>query len=79
MPCWAGYTHSLAGGDLQDLGGKADGALDTELLVLSTVNQIGRDYDKSVNTKLVSRARTKGIIHFSKFLTLLLVSVIRIL
>ena len=38
------YAHSLAGGDLEDLGGKADGALDTELLVLGTVDQVSRDY-----------------------------------
>ena len=38
------YTHSLAGGDLEDLGGKADGALDAELLVLSAVDEVARDY-----------------------------------
>ena len=37
------YAHSLAGGDLEDLGGKADGALDTELLVLGTVDQVSGD------------------------------------
>ena len=43
------YAHSLAGGDLEDLGGKADGALDTELLVLRPVDQVSRDYtDRSV-------------------------------
>ena len=36
-------TYSLAGGDLEDLGGKADGALDTELLVLGTVDQVSGD------------------------------------
>ena len=36
-------THSLTGGDLQNLGGEADGALDAELLVLSTVDQVLRD------------------------------------
>lgn len=36
-------THSLTGGDLEDLGGKADGALDTELLVLGAVDQVRRD------------------------------------
>ena len=43
VQCWVRYTHSLAGGDLEDLGGKADGALDTELLVLGTVDEISRD------------------------------------
>ena len=36
-------AHSLAGGDLENLGGEADGALDTELLVLSTVDQVRGD------------------------------------
>ena len=36
-------TYSLTGGDLEDLGGEADGALDTELLVLGAVDQIRRD------------------------------------
>jgi len=30
----------LTGGDLQDLGGQADGALDAELLVLGTVDEL---------------------------------------
>lgn len=38
------YTHSLTGGDLQDLGGETNGALHTELLVLGTVNQVVGDY-----------------------------------
>ena len=37
-------TYSLTGGDLEDLGGETDGALDTELLVLGTVDQVVRDY-----------------------------------
>ena len=36
-------TNSLTGGDLQHLGGQADGSLDTELLVLGTVDQVLRD------------------------------------
>ena len=35
-----GPTHSLTGGDLEDLGGKADGALDAELLVLRAVDEV---------------------------------------
>ena len=33
-------THSLTSGDLEDLSGQTDGALDTELLVLGTVDQV---------------------------------------
>lgn len=38
------FAYSLTGGDLEDLGGETNGALDTELLVLSTVDQVVRDY-----------------------------------
>lgn len=34
-------ARSLTGCDLKDLGGEADRALDTELLVLCTVDEIG--------------------------------------
>ena len=37
-------THSLTSGDLEDLSGEADGALDTKLLVLSTVDQVRGDW-----------------------------------
>lgn len=37
-------TNSFTGGNLKDLGGETDGTLDTELLVLSTVDQISRDF-----------------------------------
>ena len=37
------YTNSLAGGDLEDLGGETDGALDAKLLVLRAVDEIRRD------------------------------------
>ena len=36
-------THRLAGGDLEDLGGETDGALDAELLVLGTVDELLAD------------------------------------
>ncbi len=42
-------THRLAGGDLENLGGKTDWALDTELLVLCAGNQISRDCGKVIN------------------------------
>jgi hypothetical protein len=36
-------TYSFTGGDPEDLGWKADGALDTELLVLGTVDEVSGD------------------------------------
>ena len=36
-------ARSLTGGDLQVLGGQADGALDAELLVLGTVDELLAD------------------------------------
>jgi hypothetical protein len=36
-------ARGLAGGDLQVLGGQADGALDAELLVLGTVDELLAD------------------------------------
>jgi hypothetical protein len=36
-------TYSLTGGDLKDLGGETNGALDAELLVLGTVDQVSGD------------------------------------
>ena len=36
-------THRLAGGDLEDLSGETDGALDAKLLVLRAVDEIRRD------------------------------------
>lgn len=38
-------TGGLAGGDAQNLGGHANGALDLELLLLSTVDQVGADWE----------------------------------
>ena len=40
-------THRLAGGDLEDLRGEADGALDAELLVLRTVDEVRRDWART--------------------------------
>lgn len=34
-------ARGLAGGDLEGLGGKADGALDAEVLVLGTLDDLG--------------------------------------
>ena len=36
-------TYSLASGDLEDLGWESDGALQTKLLVLGTVDEVIRD------------------------------------
>ena len=36
-------TNSLTGGDLEDLGGETDRALDAQLLVLGTVDQVSGD------------------------------------
>jgi hypothetical protein len=36
-------TYSLTGGDGKDLGGEADRALDTELLVLGPINEVARN------------------------------------
>ena len=33
-------THSLAHSNLENLGREADGALDTKLLILGTVNEV---------------------------------------
>jgi hypothetical protein len=40
---WYERTHRLAGGDAENLGGEAHGAFDAELLVLSAVDEVGRD------------------------------------
>jgi len=37
-------TRSLTGGDLQNLGGESDGALDSQLLVLGTVDEIVAEF-----------------------------------
>lgn len=36
-------ARGLAGGDAEDLGGEADGTLDTEVLVLGTLDEVGAD------------------------------------
>ncbi len=36
-------TYSMTGSDPEDLGGETDGALDLELLVLGTVDEVVRD------------------------------------
>lgn len=45
-------TGGLAGGDLEDLGGEADGSLDAEVLVLGAVDQVRGDYASSVSAGL---------------------------
>jgi len=46
MPAIAGTTHRFAGGDLQDFGGQTHGAFDAKLLVLGSVDEIGRNWGK---------------------------------
>lgn len=42
IPCLGTLTaRGLAGGDLQNLGGKADGALDAQVLALGALDQLG--------------------------------------
>lgn len=36
-------ARGLAGGDAEDLGGETDGSLDTEVLVLSTLDEVSAD------------------------------------
>lgn len=36
-------TGGLSGGDLEDLGGHSDGTLNSEVLVLGSVDEVGRD------------------------------------
>jgi len=52
-------TYSFAGGNLQDLGREAYGAFDTELLVLGTVDEIGRDWSKYQNRTGFEKAGSK--------------------
>ncbi len=52
-------AYSFAGGDLKDLGGETNGSLDTELLVLGSVDEIARDCNRSQKcNKRVTRKRT---------------------
>jgi hypothetical protein len=46
----------LPGGDLQVLGGQPDGSLDSEVLVLGPVDEVGRDYSTQTNTQTISSA-----------------------
>ena len=79
-------TYSLASGDLEDLGWESDGALQAKLLVFGTVDEVIRDcitYIRMISTSPHGTQDTKqeqeGDEHFSRFLTLLLVRVMRIL
>lgn len=42
-------TGSLTGGDLENLGGETDGALDAKLLLLSTVDEVVRELLEVLN------------------------------
>ena len=74
-------ARRLAGRDRKALGREAHRALDAELLVLRAVDEVRRDYRcpvVSTGVYCVKMEREESV-HFSRFLTLLLVSVIRIL
>jgi hypothetical protein len=71
-------TYSLASGDLEDLGWKSDGALHAKLLIFGAVDEVIRDCFIDIsNTALATGSKKRE--HFSRFLTLLLVRVMRIL
>ena len=76
MP-WLQKTYSFTGSDLQDFGRETDGTVDTELLVFSAVDQVSRNY--SYMLVRILKHRIEQCKHFSRFLTLLLVRVMRIL
>ena len=66
----------LPGGDFKDLGGQSDGALDFEILVLGSCDQIRADYQlATAHEELVLGRRRQdagvsiGTIPFSTFLT----------
>lgn len=42
-------TGGLAGGNLQDLGGETDGALDAEVLGLGALDEVGGDCKNSLH------------------------------
>jgi hypothetical protein len=75
-------ARGLTGGDLEVLGGKADGTLDAELLGFGTVDELLANLcDGSLMLVLPRRvkARSPGVNILSRDLTLRLVRVIRIL
>jgi len=57
-------ARSLAGGDLQDLGGQADGALDAKLLVLCAVNEISAELFEVANVG--ARERNTNFVNFGR-------------
>ena len=69
-------THSFTGGDLEHLRRESDGALDVQLLVLGTVDEIATD---CIRINDHPKPGTNDHVHFSKFLTLEEVRVILIL
>ncbi|KAB8532553.1 hypothetical protein FH972_025498 [Carpinus fangiana] len=53
-------ARSLAGGDLQVLGGQADGALDTQVLGLGTLDQLGADLLEGLDLARVTTRASRG-------------------
>ena len=82
-------TRRLTGGVSQNLGGETNGTLNTQLLVLGSVNKVSADYRTTIyKSNLVSKVIRKrkvldvgggGCLPFSRFFTLREVRVIRIL
>lgn len=71
-------AYSLTGGDLENLGRQTNRALNAEVLILRAVHKVTRDYPNTYQCSYFQPDKSKDS-HFSKFVTLLLVSVIRIL
>jgi hypothetical protein len=75
-------TYSLTSGDLKDLGWEPDGALHAELLIFGAVDEVIRDCPNVVHTSSTDYTTFEKQYkdeHFSRFRTLLLVRVMRIL
>ena len=53
----------LPGGDLQVLGGQPDGSLDSEVLVLGPVDEVGRDYFTQTITQTIPSASSSCSIY----------------
>lgn len=56
-------TRSLTSGDLENLGGQTDGSLDTELLVLGTVDEVVRELFQVLD--IAARQRDTDFVDFS--------------
>jgi hypothetical protein len=71
-------TYRLAGSDLENLGRETNRALHKQLLILGTIDKVRRDWKVTLSI-CVQRVEKENHSHFSRFLTLREVSVMRIL